>query len=74
MPGCLFYVINGNMIGGFALIAWPAVYDHTGVTSFMINQQGEVYQQDLGEHTDAAAKAITAFDPDAKWQKVDDGE
>ncbi|MFD3248369.1 DUF2950 domain-containing protein [Rahnella aquatilis] len=72
--GAYSYIENGKMTKGFALIAWPAVYGHTGVTSFMINQQGEVYQQDLGEHTDAAAKAITAFDPDAKWQKVDDGE
>ncbi|PBI81746.1 hypothetical protein A8A01_08745 [Ewingella americana] len=72
--GAHSYIENGEMTKGFALIAWPAVYGHTGVTSFMISQQGEVYQQDLGENTDAAANAITAFDPDAKWQKVDDGE
>ncbi len=62
------------MTKGFALIAWPVDYGHTGITSFMINQQGEVYQQDLGADTDAAARAINTFDPDANWQKVDDGE
>lgn len=72
--GAYSYIENGKMTKGFALIAWPAVYGHTGVTSFMINQQGEVYQQNLGEHTHTVAAAITSFDPDARWQKVDDGE
>lgn len=72
--GAYSYIENGKMTRGFALIAWPAAYGHTGVTSFMINQQGEVYQQDLGENTDTVANSITVFDPDAKWQKVDDGE
>lgn len=72
--GAYSYIDKGKMTKGFALIAWPAVYGHTGITSFMINQQGEVYQQDLGANTDAVVRAISAFDPDAKWQKVDDGE
>ena len=72
--GAYSYIDNGKMTKGFALIAWPVDYGHTGITSFMINQQGEVYQQDLGADTDAAARAINTFDPDAKWQKVDDGE
>lgn len=72
--GAFSYIENGKMTKGFALIAWPAVYGHTGVTSFMTDQQGEIYQQDLGLQTDAAARALTTFDPDAKWQKVDDGE
>jgi len=72
--GAYSYIENGKMTKGFALIAWPVVYGHTGVTSFMVNQQGEIYQQDLGRQTDAAVQAINVFDPDAKWQKVDDGE
>ncbi|WP_431296922.1 DUF2950 domain-containing protein [Rahnella sp. PAMC 25559] len=72
--GAYSYIDNGKMTKGFALIAWPVSYGHTGITSFIINQQGEVYQQDLGADTDAAARAIVAFDPDARWQKVDDGE
>lgn len=72
--GARSYIENGKMTQGFALIAWPVSYGHTGITSFMINQQGDVYQQDLGTDTDALARALTAFDPDAKWQKVDDGD
>jgi hypothetical protein len=72
--GAYSYIDNGKMTKGFALIAWPVSYGHTGITSFIINQQGEVYQQDLGADTDAVARAIVAFDPDARWQKVDDGE
>ena len=45
------YVINGNMIGGFALVAWPAEYGETGVMTFIVNQQGRVYQKDLGPQT-----------------------
>jgi len=72
--GAHSYIENGKMTRGFALIAWPVVYGHTGITSFMINQQGDVYQQDLGANSDAVARALTTFDPDARWQKVDDGE
>jgi len=61
------YVINHNMIGGFALLAWPADYGNSGIMSFMINQQGRVYQKDLGPHTASVAKKIHAYDPDATW-------
>lgn len=66
------YVINGNMIAGFALIATPAEYDHTGVMTFVVNQYGTVYEKDLGPDTMALAGKITAFDPDDGWAVVND--
>jgi len=62
------YVINGNMIGGFALVAWPAEYGDSGVMTFIVNQQGRVYQKDLGEDTDRIARKLKAYDPDPAWQ------
>jgi len=64
------YVVNNRMIGGFALVAWPAIYDASGVMTFIVNQDGTIHQKDLGPSTDAAAKAMTAYDPDASWEKV----
>jgi hypothetical protein len=61
------YVINGNMIGGFALVAWPADYGESGVMTFIVNQQGRVYQKDLGPNTEKAAKKMTEYDPDSTW-------
>ena len=54
------------MTEGFALIAWPAKYDDTGVMTFIVNQDGVVYQKNLGPGTDAAARAIKAYNPDAQ--------
>jgi hypothetical protein len=66
------YIINGNMIGGFGVIATPAKYDRSGIMTFVVNQYGTVYEKDLGpDSTDLAAK-ITAFDPDDGWEVVDD--
>jgi len=62
------YIINGNMIGGFALVAWPADYEQSGIMTFIVNQQGRVYQQDLGEKTEKIASKMTSYDPDPKWQ------
>jgi hypothetical protein len=62
------YIINGNMIGGFALVAWPAEYGESGVMTFIVNQQGRVYQSDLGKSTAKTAGKMTAYDPDASWQ------
>jgi Protein of unknown function (DUF2950) len=62
------YVINGNMIGGFALVAWPAGYGDSGVMTFIVNQQGKVYQKDLGPNTAAIAKAMTEYNPDKSWK------
>ncbi len=66
------YVINGNMIGGFALIATPARYDRSGIMTFVINQYGTVYEKDLGPDSTALAGKITAFDPDDGWTVVND--
>jgi Protein of unknown function (DUF2950) len=69
--GALNYVVNGKMIGGFALIAWPAEYGNSGVMTFLVNHAGTVYQKDLGNRTDAIASRTTLFDPDQTWKKVD---
>ncbi|WP_373413595.1 DUF2950 domain-containing protein [Ensifer aridi] len=66
------YVINGNMIAGFGLIAWPVKYAETGVNTFVVNQQGIVYERDLGSSTEAIVPFIDRFDPDDKWDVADD--
>jgi hypothetical protein len=68
--GRLDYVVQGKMTGGFALIAWPAVYQETGTMTFMMNHGGVIYQKDLGYGTGQKAINITEFDPDASWQAV----
>jgi hypothetical protein len=62
------YIINGNMIGGFAMVAWPAEYGTSGVMTFIVNQQGRVYQKDLGDKTAKIVKKMRAYDPDPSWQ------
>ncbi len=62
------YIINGNMIGGFALVAWPADYGESGIMTFIVNQQGRVYQKDLGDKTGKLTAAMTEYDPDNTWQ------
>jgi len=62
------YVINGNMIGGFALVGWPAQYGETGVMTFIVNQQGRVYQKDLGPKTGRLAPRMKEYDPDTTWR------
>jgi len=69
--GELNYVVNGKMIGGFALVAYPAEYGNSGVMTFAINHQGTVYQKDFGELTEAIAKRMKSFDPDQTWKKVE---
>ena len=61
------YVINGHMIGGFALVAWPAEYGGSGIMTFIVNQQGRVYQRDLGPKTGKLATAMKAYDPNSGW-------
>jgi Protein of unknown function (DUF2950) len=68
--GELDYVVNGKMIGGFALVAYPAEYGNSGVMTFIVNHAGTVYQKNLGPNTDELAKHITSFDPDKSWTKV----
>jgi hypothetical protein len=69
--GAYSYLVNGRMIGGFGVIAWPVRYGETGVMTFIVNQGGEVYEQDLGPDTPQRAGTITLFDPDKNWQKSD---
>lgn len=66
------YTINGNMIAGFGLIAWPVTYAETGVKTFVVNQQGIVYEADLGPSTEAIVPFIDRFNPDDKWTVVAD--
>ncbi|MCL5097184.1 MAG: DUF2950 domain-containing protein [Candidatus Omnitrophica bacterium] len=61
------YIINGRMIAGFALVAWPAEWSNTGMMTFIVNQQGKVYQKDLGSKTAKIAAAMTVYDPDDSW-------
>ena len=68
--GAYDYVINGNMIAGFALLAVPADYGVSGVMTFVVNQQGKVFQKDLGPKTSEIAAAIHRYDPDASWTEV----
>jgi len=69
--GELNYVVKGKMIGGFALLAWPAEYGNSGVMTFLVNHNGVVYQKDLGDSTAALVKRIMRFDPDQTWKKVE---
>jgi hypothetical protein len=68
--GAKSYLKNGRMTEGYALIAWPAKYDDTGVMTFIVSRDGVVYQKNLGPGTDAAARAIAAYNPDSTWTKV----
>ena len=65
------YVVRGNMIGGFALVAYPAEYGNSGVMTFVVNYAGTVFQKDLGERTARLAERMTSFNPDQTWKKVD---
>jgi hypothetical protein len=65
------YRIDGRLIGGFAVVAWPAIFGTTGLSTFLVDQNGEVYQAYLGPSTAAAARSMTAFDPSPVWSKLD---
>ena len=64
------YIVKGEMIGGFGLIAYPAQYGVSGIKSFIVNQDGVVYERDLGPMTTALARQIVRFNPDKKWQAI----
>ena len=68
------YVVNGKMIGGFALVAYPAEYRNSGVMTFLVNYDGTVYQKDLGRDTTALAEEMTTYNPDKTWTKADTSE
>ena len=65
------YVVNGEMTGGFALLAYPAKYAFSGVMTFVVGEDGVVYQKDLGKNTDRKAARLTEYDPDASWTAVE---
>jgi hypothetical protein len=69
--GALDYVVKGKMIGGFALVAWPAEYGVSGVQTLIINHEGVIYGRDLGINTAAVARQMTRFNPDSSWRRVD---
>ncbi|HEX3092218.1 MAG TPA: DUF2950 family protein, partial [Candidatus Angelobacter sp.] len=66
------YVINGNMIAGYALIAYPDKWGSSGVMTFIVNQQGRVYQKNLGADTAKIASEIKEYDPDSTWKLVNE--
>jgi hypothetical protein len=69
--GALDYVVRGKMIGGFALVAYPAEYGNSGVMTFLVNHGGTVFQKDLGPRTAEIAGQISSYNPDQTWKKVD---
>ncbi len=68
--GALDYVVRGKLLGGFAILAWPARYGDTGVMSFMVNHDGQVYERDLGPDGAKKAAGTTTYDPGPGWQRV----
>jgi hypothetical protein len=68
--GKVSYVVNGSMIGGFALVAWPAEYSISGVKTFMVDHEGTVFEKDLGADTAKEACAMTEYNPDHSWHSV----
>ena len=69
--GAKDYLQNGRMTGGFALVAWPASFGSSGIMTFLVDQDGVVFQKDLGKGTAVEAAAMTRFDPDLTWARVD---
>jgi hypothetical protein len=67
--GAYDYVVKGSMIGGFALVAYPAIYGNSGVMTFIVNQDGVVYEKDLGPSTASEAGKMTKFNPDGSWKR-----
>ena len=68
--GAYDYIVNGKMVGGFALVAYPARWGASGVMSFIVNHAGEVYQNNLGKETAELASRMTRFNPDSTWTKA----
>ncbi|WP_237718144.1 DUF2950 domain-containing protein [Cupriavidus sp. BIS7] len=64
------YLVNGQLFGGFGVLAWPVKYGETGIKSFIVNHQGQVFERDLGKDTNARAESIQSFDPVTGWNKV----
>lgn len=69
--GAKSYIQSGRMVGGFALVAWPAVFGSSGIMTFIVGPDGDVYQKDLGSETARVAVEMATFDPDLTWSRVD---
>ena len=69
--GAYSYIINGRMIAGFAMVAYPHAYGDSGVMSFIVSHNGKVYERDLGPKTESIAAQMTTFDPGAGWKPVE---
>ncbi len=69
--GAKSYIQSGRMTGGFALVAWPATFESSGIMTFIVGPDGDVYQKDLGPETARIAANMTTFDPDLSWARVD---
>ncbi|MGW8185794.1 MAG: DUF2950 domain-containing protein [Desulfobacterales bacterium] len=69
--GAYDYIVNNQMIGGFAVVAYPAAYGSSGVMTFIVNHRGVVYEKNLGKDTVKIASALASFDPDDTWKKVE---
>jgi hypothetical protein len=70
--GAKSYIVNGKMTGGFAFVAYPAEYRSSGVMTFIVNEDGVVYEKDLGKKTDVLAKTMKEYNPNSSWQKSED--
>jgi hypothetical protein len=70
--GAKSYIVNGKMTEGFAFVAYPAEYRSSGVMTFIVNQDGVVYQKDLGKKTEALGKAMQEYNPDSSWGKAEE--
>ncbi len=70
--GAKSYIVNGKMTAGFAFVAYPAEYRSSGVMTFIVSEDGVVYQKDLGKKTEVLAKAMTEYNPDSTWQKAEE--
>lgn len=66
------YIVNGKMTKGFAFVAYPAEYRSSGVMTFIVSEEGVLYQKDLGRRTDVFAKAMKEYNPDSTWQKTEE--
>lgn len=70
--GAKDYIVDGKLTGGFAFLAFPAQYKSSGIMTFIVNQDGTVYQKDLGPETSTIARSIQGYNPDSNWQKVEE--
>jgi hypothetical protein len=68
--GAKSYMQSGRMVGGFAFVAWPAVFEASGIMTFIVGPDGDLYQKDLGPETAKIAAQLSSFDPDPTWSRV----